>query len=125
MDGFEAKDSTDNYRIIKRNGNGTFANPMGAGSYETSVAVPITSDGYISNIVHEDLLKFLFLPSAVAGASNAYLCDYHHAHDVAETNILLAGGTWSDGDEVGIGYLRVRDEAPLSHRKLGTRLEFI
>lgn len=125
VDGFEAKDSVDNYRIIKRDGSGTFANPMGAGSYETSVAVPIVADGFISNIVHEDLLKFLFIPSGVAGASDTYLCDYFYAHNAGQTNILLAGGAWANGDVSGVGSLIATYGASFSGRHFGTRLEFI
>lgn len=125
VDGVEANDSTDNYRIIKRDGIGTFANPMGAGSYETSVAVPITTDGFISNILHEDLLKFLFIPSAAIGSSSTYLCDYIYGHNVGETNILLAGGYWYYGDGAGIGFLGASYEASFSGRHVGGRIEFI
>jgi hypothetical protein len=125
VDGFEAKDSPDNYRIIKRDGGGAFANPMAGGDYETSVAVPITADGYISNLVHEDLLKFLMLPSAVVGSSSTYLCDYIYAHNAGETNILLAGGSWYYGDKAGVGVLTANNEASDSYRYIGARLEFI
>jgi hypothetical protein len=125
VDGFEAKDSVDNYRIIKRDGSGTFANPMGGGSYETSVAVPITADGYGSNIIHEDLLKFLMIPSAVAGSTSTYLCDYFYAHNAGQTNILLAGGHWYYGAKAGIGDLNAGSVASRSYRDIGARLEFI
>jgi hypothetical protein len=125
VDGFEAKDSPDNYRIINRDGSGTFANPMGAGDYETSVAVPITSDGYISNLVSESLLDFLMIPSAASGSSSTYLCDYLYAHNAGETNILLAGGGWYNGDKAGVGYLSAYDKASGSDRRFGARLEFI
>jgi hypothetical protein len=125
VDGFEAKDNPDNYRIINRDGSGAFANPMGAGDYETSISVPITSDGYISNLVSEPLLDFLMIPSAAAGSSSTYLCDHFYAHDTAETNILLAGGLWVSGDSAGVGFLHATYEASRSRRTIGARLEFI
>ena len=125
VDGFEAKNTPDNYRIIKRDGSGTFANPMAGGDYETSIAVPITSEGYISNIVHEDLLKFLMIPSAVVGSSSTYLCDYFYAHDAGETNILRAGGHWNNSNKAGVGYLDAGDVASKSYRYISARAEFI
>jgi len=125
VDGFEAKDSVDHYRIIKRDGSGTFANPMAGGDYETSVAVPITADGYISNIVHEDLFKFLMIPSATAGSSSTYLCDYLYAHTTGQTNILLAGGGWNYGTKAGVGSLLAYNVASPSSRSVGARLEFL
>jgi len=124
VDGYNALDAPGNYRIIKRDGTGTFADTLAAGSYETSTAAPIVADGYISNIVYEDLLALLFIPSAVAGAANTYLHDYFYAHDAGETNILLAGGFWSNGDRAGVACLASGNVAAVAGRDVGARVEF-
>jgi len=123
IDGYNALDAA--YRIINRDGSGTFADPIAGGDYESSLAIPITSDGYQSNIEWEDLLALLLIPSAVAGSSASYLYDYFYAHDAGETNILQAGGYWLNGVTAGIGFLASSDVASYSCRILGGRLEFI
>ena len=123
IDGYDALDA--GYRIIKRTGTGVFANPIGAGDYETSLAVPIVANGYISNIVYEDLLKYIFLATAVAGSSATYLYDYWYGHVAAQTNILLAGGSWNDGAAAGVGCRYSNYVAGYASRNFGARLEFI
>lgn len=113
------------YRLINRDGSGTFADTLAGGDYEASLAIPITSDGYQSNLCWEDLLKFALIPSAVAGSSSTYLCDYFYAHDVGETNILLFGGGWNDGLAAGVAYLLSYDVSSFCYRNTGGRLEFI
>lgn len=126
IDGYEAVDAE--YRIIDRDGSGTFANPIAGGNYEASLAVPLAdagNDGYISNIVYEDLLQYVFLAGAVAGSSSTYLYDYWYSHRTGQTNILLAGGLWSDALTAGVGRRYSTDVAALAARFLGARLEFI
>jgi len=123
VDGYDALDAA--YHIINRNGLGTFANPMALGSYETSVAVPIQLNGYISNIVYEDLLAFLFIASAVAGSSSTYLDDYWYGHTAGSDNILLAGGDWGYGDGAGVACRNSTDDAGGTYRGIGARVEFI
>ncbi|MDP2730320.1 MAG: hypothetical protein Q8O55_07550 [Dehalococcoidales bacterium] len=123
IDGYDALDA--GYRIIKRTGTGVFANPIGAGDYETSLAAPIVVNGYISNIVYEDLLKYIFLAAAVAGSSATYLYDYWYAHVAAQTNILLAGGPWDSGVAAGVGFRYSSYVAAGADRTVGARLEFI
>jgi len=123
IDGYDAVDAA--YHIIKRDGTGAFANPMAAGNYEASLAVPIIVDGYISNIVYEDLLKYIFIASAVVGSSSTYLYDYWYAHNAAEVNILLAGGHWYAAVSAGVGYRYSYGVAANTCCRLGARLEFI
>jgi hypothetical protein len=123
IDGYEAVDAE--YRIINRDGSGTFANPIAGGDYEASFATPITSNGWQSNIEWEDLLALLLIPSAVAGSSSSYLYDYFYAHDATETNILRAGSNWTSGALAGIGYLSSLNVSTYSSRYVGGRLEFI
>ena len=123
VDGYIAVDAE--YRIINRDGSGTFADTLAAGDYETSLTKPIVSDGYVLNIEHDELLKLLFIPSAVAGSSSTYLRDYFWAHDSGETNILLSGGNWSNGVKVGVAFLNSHCVASSANRVVGGRLEAI
>ena len=123
IDGYDAVDAA--YHIIKRDGTGTFANPMAAGSYEASLAVPITSHGYINNIIYEELLKYVFFAAAVAGSSSIYLYDFWYAHVATQTNILLAGGSWDYGVNAGVGCRYSSYVAAVASRAIGARLAFI
>jgi hypothetical protein len=98
---------------------------MAGGDYEASLAAPITSDGWVSNIVYEDLLKFVFIAAAVAGSSSTYLYDYWYAHNTGETNILLAGGHWDKGVVAGVSYRDSTNVAAGAARYIGARLEFV
>lgn len=115
------------YRIIKEAGvaSATMDGVLAGGDYDASTAVPIVADGYISNIEWEALLKYLFIPSAVAGGAATYIPDQWYAHDAGETNILLAGGIWSHGSRAGVGCGDSEDVASLSDRSFGARLEFV
>ena len=126
VDGYDALNAA--YHIIKRSGTGVFANPIGAGDYESSLAVPIAdagNDGYISNIVYEDLLAYLFFASAVVGSSATYLCDYWYSHRTGNTNILIEGGYWYGGTYAGVAYRRSINVAGSTDRTIGARVEFI
>jgi hypothetical protein len=126
IDGYNAVDAA--YRIINRDGTGTFADPIPAGSYESSTAIPIKdagNDGYIKNIVYEDLLALLFIPSQVGGSATTYLCDYWYAHRSGQTSILLAGGAWwYGGDVAGVAYRLSANVSTLAFRYYGARVEF-
>ena len=126
IDGYEAVDAE--YRIINRDGTGTFANPIAGGDYEASLAVPLAdagNDEYITNIAYEDLLQYIFLAGAVAGSSSTYLCDYWYSHRTGQTNILRAGGWWNNAVLAGVGFRHSADVAAGAYRLVGARLEFI
>lgn len=125
IDGYEAVDAA--YRILRRDGGWTNPGPTawGASDYEESAAAPITSDGYISDIVYEALLKYLLISAAVAGSSSTYIPDHFWAHDTAENNILLAGGPWNYGSRAGVGYLNSNHDVGYSYRSITARAEFI
>lgn len=123
IDGYNAVNAE--YRIINRDGTGTFADTLTAGNYEASTAVPITSDGYISNIEYEDLLALLFIPKAVEGSSSTYLCDGTKAHDTGETNTMRIGGSWDSADPAGIAYCISWGVSTDTSRVIGARIEFI
>lgn len=125
VDGYLALDTE--YRIIRRDGRGIFRDALAYGDYERSVAVPITSDGYISNIHYEDLLKYLFIASATAGSSTTYLCDQWQGHDDTppEVNILVSEGGWAEGDAVGVATRHSHNVAATAATTVGGRIEFI
>jgi len=133
IDGYEAIDgdvgATDvKYRLINRDGSGTLANPMAGGDYEESLNLtnPIAlADGYIKNIVYQELTKLLFFSSDCGGSSSTYLYDYWYSHDAGEVNILLAGGGWSNGVYAGVRYRNSDNVATIAARDVGARLEFI
>jgi hypothetical protein len=126
--GLDAVDAA--HRILKRDGTGVAACPMTGGNYESSVAAPytyvngVTPDGYASNILFEELTKFLMLANAVAGSSSTYLCDYFWAHRPGQTNILLAGGHWSYGAYCGVGFRYAAGASSGSDCYVSTRVEF-
>ncbi len=132
IDGYEAVDgdvvATDvKYRLINRDGSGTFANPMAGGDYEESLnltnpAAP--ADGYIKNIAYGELLEFVFFASDCGGGSTSYLYDYWYGHDVGEVNILLAGGYWIYNVRAGVGNRDSLSVATFATRAIGARLEF-
>jgi len=129
IDGYNAIDAE--YRIIRRDGLGTFADTLTAGNYEASIAAPLTNpaggyvSGYASNIEYEPLLALLFIPNAIDGASNSHLCDYFYSKQKGQTNILLAGGLWNYGATAGVAALTSADVSSRAYRALGARAEFI
>ncbi|HKM24409.1 MAG TPA: hypothetical protein VJY40_02055, partial [Corynebacterium sp.] len=64
------------YQITKRDGTGSLStHPLTAGSYESSEAVPLGADGYVSgywtSLFHEDLLQYQFIANSVTGGSQS------------------------------------------------------
>ncbi len=129
IDGYNAVDGSDaahvKYRLIKRDGSGTFRNPLQAADYEESSDLVNPADGYIKNIVWEDLLSLQFIGSDNAGLATFYLCDYFYVHDAGKVNLLMAGGTWAIGADAGVACLGSTIDATYSDTHLGGRLEFI
>ncbi|GAJ13752.1 unnamed protein product, partial [marine sediment metagenome] len=129
IDGYEAVNGSDaahvKYRLIKRDGSGTFRNPLQAADYEESSDLDLPGGGYIKNIVWEDLLSLQFIGSDNTGLATSHLYDYFYVHDAGEVNILLASGAWHYGAMAGVAYLYSRDDATASAPDVGGRLEFI
>jgi len=64
--------------------------------YVNSTATPINAtDGFISDIKVDATYDYGFLPSAVAGASGAFLSDYYQ--QIATDGLVSYGGSWADG----------------------------
>lgn len=125
VDGYNCLADNSAYRLINRDGTGTFADALAA-TCEDSTAAPTQTDGYVKNIVYEDLLKYLMLSDGTAGGTAAtYLYDQFYAHDVGELNILLSGGSWAYGDKAGVACLHSNDVATVVFTSVGARLEFV
>jgi hypothetical protein len=92
-------DLNGDFRVIRRDGLGTLAGTLAAGSYESGSGMATTS-GYISGLLHGDLEGLAFLPSAVSGSLSTYLADYMYAVS-ANGSILRAGADWSNRWNVG------------------------
>ena len=120
IDGYNALDAA--YRLIPRDGDGTFADALV--TFESSSMAPITSDGYISNIEWDRVMKYLFIAKATGGSSSTHIPDYQYSHDVGETNILLAGGAWDLGSIAGLGCLSSANVATYDLRGVGARAEY-
>jgi len=125
IDGYEAVDAA--YHILKATGVWDNSGPSlwDSDDYDASTGAPITSDGYVSNILYEAALKYLFIAEAVAGADSTHIPDYLYAHDAGETNILLTGGGWYNGSRDGLSCLHSNYVASFSGRAVGCRSEFI
>jgi len=121
IDGYNAVDAE--YRLIERNGDGTFADALA--TYEASSMAPIQVDGYIQDIEWDRVMKYLFIASdTTGGSSSTYIPDYQYSHDNGETNILLAGGRWNDASSSGLGHLNSNIVAAYDSRLGGARAEY-
>jgi len=121
IDGYNAVDAE--YRLIERSGLGTFADALA--TYEASSMAPITTDGFIKDIEWDRVMKYLFFASDTTGAAATYIPDQQYSHDAAETNILIASGSWSEGSQVGLCFLTSIYIAPNYAAIIGARAEFL
>ncbi len=110
------------YRLIKRDGTGALAIPLGAGTYEEGTGVPL-NDAYVSRIMTSELGGLAIMPSQAAGSDSTYLCDYWW-YPRGANYILLAGGYWFAGRYAGPGDRYASDAVSRSSRVVGARVEF-
>jgi hypothetical protein len=123
-DGYNAINAS--YNIVKADGSGTFADTLTAGNYDASSMAPTTQDGDVTKVEFDDLMKFFLISDGtLGGSSSTYLTDHFYAHDLGETNILLAGGSWANGARAGVASLTSYYVASYSNRTVGSRLEFV
>lgn len=129
VDGIESTNTE--YRIIKRDGTGTFANPIGSGDYEVgttiagATAAPTVLTGYASQLLWGLVLRYLWIAAAVAGSAVTYIGDKHTGHTTGATGILIAGGAWYSGDEAGPFTNDFSHPATYEAKDVGCRLEWI
>ena len=117
--------SDGSYTILKRDGTGTPSATLAEGSYETGAGtVPVSEDGYINGIQSEELGALSFIPSANAGSSSTYLCDYFY-YPRYNPSIMRFGGSWDHGPRAGPGCRGAYNAPSASARYIGARLEFI
>jgi len=125
VDGYNCLADNSAYRLINRDGIGTFQNALAA-TCEDSTAAPTQADSYIKNIEYEDLLKYLLLSDGTAGGTaDDHLHDYLYAHDAGELSILLSGGDWTRSSVAGVACLSSCDVATKVSAGFGARLEFV
>lgn len=110
------------FRLIKRDGTGTLAGTLPAGSYESGSGVPIV-DGSISGLIQGDLEGLAFVPAAAAGSTATYLCD-NWWYPRGANYILLAGGAWNVARCAGPGCRNAGSAVSGSNRAFGARVEF-
>lgn len=110
------------YRLIKRDGTGTLAATLAAGSYEEGTGTPLTN-GYISALLEDELGGLAIMPSAAGGSDSTYLCDYWYT-STGSGRILLAGGPWGDARRAGPGCRDTHGAVSYSGRGGGARVEF-
>lgn len=139
--GYNTTDTS--HRILNRDGTGTIADVLTSGNYEEITSpIPLNGTtnisgadggaychGYVSAFARDssNVLGPMFVPGALAGASNTYLTDYAYSHQsgISQTGVLLAGGGWPNGLLAGVGS-RHSDCGPsyvVAH--IGGRVEFI
>ena len=87
IDGYNAVNGSTSarvyYRLIKRDGSGTFRDTLTAADYEQSSDLVNPTNVYIKNIVWEDLLSLQFIGSGNSGSSASYLYDYFSSRQLA------------------------------------------
>ena len=110
------------YRLIKRDGTGSLAGTLPAGSYESGSGIPMV-DGSISGLLQGDLEGLAFVPSAAVGSTSTYLCD-NWWYPRGANYILLAGGYWNDARSTGPGCRAANGAVSYSDRYIGARVEF-
>jgi hypothetical protein len=123
-DGYNAIDAS--YNIVKADGSGTFADTLLAGNYDASSMTPFNGvDHDVTKLEYDSLMKFFLISDGTfGGSSSTYLTDYFYSHDAGETNILLAGGGWSNDVKAGVACLTLFYVASSSVRNFSSRLEF-
>lgn len=123
IDGIESLDAA--YRVIKRDGTGTFATPMAGGSYETATAAaPLQTTGFTSQLLWDQIIGPLFVAAAVAGSATTYVCDKHTGHTPGQTGNMVHGGSWASGTDAGLFRTDMSHPATYEARDLGCRLEY-
>ena len=111
------------FRTIKRDGTGTLAATLAAGSYEEGTGASLTS-GYVSALLEDELGGLAIMPSAAGGSDSTYLCDYWYPPAGSGDRILLAGGSWGKGRNAGPGSRYADSAVSHSNRYYGARVEF-
>jgi len=139
--GYNTTDSS--HRILKRDGTGTIADVLAAGSYEEITdPIPINGTtntsgtdagaychGYVSALARDsgNILGPMFVPGALIGASDQYLTDYFYSHQfgISQTGVLRSGGHWRSGLGAGVGYRHAYYGPAYVYLASGGRVEFL
>jgi hypothetical protein len=96
----------------------TFAHPY----VDTGLTLP-AANGYASNLAYAAGFDWAFLPSAAAGLSNTYLCDYYYQNPGNRAAVF--GGAWNSGVFTGAFSWFLADAPALVGRRVGARAAYI
>ncbi len=118
IDGFIIKD--DGYYLED---DYTNYNDTGAGYTNTGV-VPITTNGYIDDLVFDTTYDYLGLANSTNGSSTTFIPDYQYSHDTGEINIAHLGDRWSSGLDAGAFYWSLNHVASTSSSSIGARISY-
>ncbi len=110
------------FRLIRRDGTGTLAGTLAAGSYESGSGIPMV-DGSISALLQGDLEGPAFVPAAVAGSTATYLCD-NWWYPRRANCVLRAGGCWYQARAAGPCCRNAANSVSAIGRDVGARVEF-
>jgi hypothetical protein len=94
-----------------------FAHPY----VDTGLTLP-AANGYVSNLAYAAGFDWAFLPSAAAGSSTTYLCDYYYQN--TGNRSALFGGSWYGGAYAGAFAWNLGLAASSVNRLLGARVAF-
>lgn len=115
------------YRVTKRDGTGTIAGTLPAGSYENGVGTVPLVDAYYSKVMTDPLGSLLNIPAVAgdvnSGSSKAYCGQWYYPRN--SPSIMFSGGGWTGGLSAGVGCRAAIYAPSYSYRSVGARLKYI
>lgn len=115
------------YRVTKRDGTGTIAGTLPAGSYENGVGTVPLVDAYYSKVMTDPLGALLNIPAVAgdvnSGSSKAYCDQWYYPR--SSPSSVLSGGSWTYGLDAGVGCRYSNSTPSSSTRAFGARLKYI
>lgn len=99
-----------------------FASDLFAHPYVDAGLTLPAANGYVSNLAYAAGFDWAFLPSAVAGSSTTYLCDYYYQN--TGNRSALFGGSWNHGAAAGAFHWSLYYAASYVSRSVGARVAF-
>jgi PKD repeat protein len=117
VDGLNIKTDNNPWRADHSFASDTFAAPY----TNTGLTLP-AANGYASNLAYAAGFDWAFLPSAAAGSSSTYLCDYNYQN--TGNRAALFGGVWSNGAYAGAFDWYLNFAASFVSRSIGARAAF-
>lgn len=126
LDGITCERSDLKVRLSPRSGTVPVSLPVS--NSEMSIGELPSTSGVVSKLNFEPLLRYLFLPSEVAGSAGTHFCDPFTSPYNAFAYpfvIACAGGEWDAGDDAGLFRLHMHNDERYNAADIGCRLEYI